>query len=323
MLVSSLYVLLGLALLIYSANIFVNGASSIARLFGMPPLIIGLTIVGFATSAPEIIVGSVSAWQDKTSIAIGNALGSNITNIGLVLGISVLLFPITLASNTIKREFGIMCIAIAIALLLMLDGHLSRYDALILLVALIVSIGSVVWLARQTAADDPLITEFAQEFSEGDNLKTAIINLLLGIVLLVAGAELLVRGAVFIAEQFGVSDLVIGLTIVAIGTSLPELAASIASIIKKEADIAIGNIIGSNMFNMLAVLGIPTMINPDSFVNEVLTRDYPAMIGLTLLLGAMLFTFSKGKLLRSEGAILVLCFIGYQYVLFSQSIMVT
>jgi len=323
MLVSSLFVLIGLALLIYSANIFVNGASSIARLLGMPPLIIGLTIVGFATSAPEIIVGSVSAWQGKTSIAIGNALGSNITNIGLVLGVSMLLFPITLASNTIKREFFIMCTAIAIALLLMLDGHLSRFDGLILLIALIVSIGSIVWLARQTAADDPLIKEFTQELSEGDSLKTAIINLLLGIVFLVSGAELLVRGAVSIAEQFGVSDLVIGLTIVAIGTSLPELAASIASIIKKEADIAIGNIIGSNMFNMLAVLGVPALINPDSFVSEALTRDYPTMIGLTLLFGAMVFISSKGKLVRSEGAVLLLCFIAYQYVLFSQSFMVT
>jgi len=323
MLVSSLFVLIGLALLIYSANIFVNGASSIARLLGMPPLIIGLTIVGFATSAPEIIVGSVSAWQGKTSIAIGNALGSNITNIGLVLGVSVLLFPIALASNTIKREFFIMCTAIAIALLLMLDGHLSRFDGLILLIALIVSIGSIVWLARQTAADDPLIKEFTQELSEGDSLKTAIINLLLGIVFLVSGAELLVRGAVSIAEQFGVSDLVIGLTIVAIGTSLPELAASIASIIKKEADIAIGNIIGSNMFNMLAVLGIPALINPDSFVSEVLTRDYPTMIGLTLLFGAMVFISSKGKLVRSEGAVLLLCFITYQSVLFTQSFMVT
>ncbi|MCZ6803794.1 MAG: calcium/sodium antiporter [Proteobacteria bacterium] len=323
MLVSCLFVLIGLALLVYSANIFINGASSIARQFGVPPLIIGLTIVGFATSAPEIIVGSVSAWQGKTSIAIGNALGSNIANIGLVLGVSVLLLPITVASNTIKREYGLMCIAIFLALILMIDGHLDRYDAMILLFALIISIAWIVWIAKQAAADDPLKSEFALKLNKADSLNTAIKNLLLGLVLLLLGAELLVRGAVFIAEQFGFSDLFIGLTIVAIGTSLPELAASIASIFKKEADIAIGTIIGSNMFNMLAVLGIPALINPDYFVKEVLTRDYPTMIGLTLLLGAMIFISSKGKLLRSEGAALLLCFIAYQYMLFSQNIVMT
>ncbi|MFT5395701.1 MAG: cation:H+ antiporter [Gammaproteobacteria bacterium] len=323
MLVSSVFVLIGLALLVYGADMFVNGASSIARQLGMPPLIIGLTIVGFATSAPEILVGTVSALQDKTAIAIGNALGSNITNIGLVLGVSILLLPITVASRTIKREYGLMCVALIIALVLMLDGHLSRIDAIILLVWLVGSIGWIVWIAKKSSANDPLISEFEQELNNADPTKTATIKLLIGLILLVAGADLLVRGAVFIAESYGVSDLVIGLTIVAIGTSLPELAASIASILKKEADIAIGNIIGSNMFNILAVLGIPALINPDYFASEVLTRDYPAMIGLSLLLGAMLFISSKGKLVRTEGAILLACFMGYQYVLFSQSIMTT
>lgn len=320
MLVSCLFVLIGLALLIYGADMFVTGASSIARQLGMPPLIIGLTIVGFATSAPEILVGSVSAMQDKTAIAIGNALGSNITNIGLVLGVSVLLLPITVTSRTIKREYGLMCISLFLALLLMLDGHLGRIDAIILLIALVGSLGWIVWIAKKSSANDPLINEFEQELSEADPTRIALVKLLIGLIMLVAGADLLVRGAVFIAEFYGVSDLVIGLTIVAIGTSLPELAASIASIIKKEADIAIGNIIGSNMFNILAVLGVPTLINPDYFAREVLTRDYPSMLGLSLLLGVMLFVSSKGKLVRTEGAILLACFIGYQYVLFTQSI---
>lgn len=323
MLVSCLFVLIGLALLVYGADIFVEGASSIARHLGISALIVGLTIVGFATSAPEIIVGSVSAWQGKTSIAIGNALGSNITNIGLVLGLSVLLFPVTIASNTIKKEFGLMMVAVIVALILMLDGNLTRFDALILLIVLVLSIGWIIWMAKQTSADDPIKNEYEIELSKTDSLKIAVIKLLLGLVLLVSGADLLVRGAVFIAEYFGISDLVIGLTIVAIGTSLPELAASITSIIKKEADIAIGNIIGSNMFNMLAVLGIPTLIHPDTFAREALARDFPAMIGLTLLLGAMIFISSKGKLIRPEGALLLLCFFGYQYVLFSQSIIVT
>ena len=323
MLVSCVLVLIGLTLLIYGADMFVNGASSIARQLGMPPLIIGLTIVGFATSAPEILVGTVSALQDKTAIAIGNALGSNITNIGLVLGVSILLLPITVASRTIKREYGLMFIALIIALVLMLDGHLSRIDATILLASLFGSLGWVVWIAKKSAGNDPLISEFEQELKNADPTKIAVVKLLIGLILLVGGADLLVRGAVFIAESYGVSDLVIGLTIVAIGTSLPELAASIASILKKEADIAIGNIIGSNMFNILAVLGIPALINPAYFTSEVLTRDYTTMIGLSLLLGAMIFISSKGKLVRAEGAILLACFIGYQYILFSQSIMTT
>jgi cation:H+ antiporter len=324
MLASCIFVLIGLALLVYGADMFVNGASSIARQLGIPPLIIGLTIVGFATSAPEIIVGSVSAFQGKTAIAIGNALGSNITNIGLVLGISILLLPITVGSGTIKREYGLMFVSLLLGLGLMIDGKLSRIDATILLIALIGSIAWIVWIAKKTALTDPLIDEFAQELNAPpDPTRIAVIKLIIGLVLLLAGADLLVRGAVFIAEYYGMSDLIIGLTIVAIGTSLPELATSIASIIKKEADIAIGNIIGSNMFNILAVLGIPALINPDSFAPEVLTRDYPVMLGLSILLGFMIFISRKGKLVRTEGAILLFCFIGYQYVLFSNSILTT
>ncbi len=327
MLVSCLFVLFGFVLLVYGADIFVDGASNIARLLGMPPLIIGLTIVGFATSAPEIIVGSVSAWQDKTAIAIGNALGSNITNVGLVLGLSLLIFPITIASNTIKKEYGLMCLAMTIGLLVMLDGHLSRLDGSILLVSLVASISWVVLIVKQSPKSDPLVSELIHEFSDEagkpDSLGKAMMKLLFGLALLLLGADLLVRGAVSIAEFFGVPDLVIGLTIVAIGTSLPELAASIVSLKKNEADIAVGNVIGSNMFNMLAVLGIPALINPDYFAEEVLTRDFPTMIALTLFLGAMVFVSSKGKLTRPEGAVLLLCFVTYQYVLFSQSVVLT
>lgn len=320
MLVSCLFVLIGLILLVYGADVFVVGAASAARRLGMPPLIIGLTIVGFATSAPEIIVGSVSAWQGKTAIAIGNALGSNITNIGLVLGISVILLPLPVASSTLKREYALMCVSIIIALVLMFDDYLSRYDGAILLFALVLAIGWIIWIAKQSKPDDPLKSEFTEELKVTDSLGKASLKLVIGLSLLLVGAEVLVRGAVSIAEYYGVSDLVIGLTIVAIGTSLPELAASIASLIKKEADIAIGNIIGSNMFNMLAVLGIPALIHPDSVENAVLTRDFPAMIGLTLLLGTMVFMTDKGKLIRSEGALLLLCFCAYQYVLYTQGI---
>ena len=319
MLISCLFVIIGLAILVYGADTFVAGAAGLARQLGMPPLIIGLTIVGFATSAPEIMAGSVSAWQDKTAIAIGNALGSNIANIGLVLGISALLLPIAVASEALKREYGLMLLSVLLAFLLMLDGYLSRIDAALLLIALVIFIGVIVWIARRGRGDDPLEAEFSRAAAGARTPAAAVLKLLFGLVLLLAGAELLIRGAVYIAGAFGVSDLVIGLTIVAIGTSLPELAASIVSIIKKEADIAIGNIIGSNMFNMLAVLGIPGLINPDYFERAALLRDFPAMIGLSLLLGILIFITGAGKLLRAEGAMLFLCFAAYQGILFWQA----
>ncbi len=320
MLISCLFVLVGLVILVYGADVFVVGAASIARLSGMSSLVIGLTVVGFATSAPEIIVGSVSAWQDKTAIAIGNALGSNITNIGLVLGVSILLLPIAISSTALKREYGLMLAAIAVGFVLMLDGELSRIDGIILVVSLVIAIAWVVWIANKTAANDPLANEFDEELKQTDSGGKATIKLIFGLVLLLGGAHLLVTGAVAIAQAFGVSELVIGLTIVAIGTSLPELAASISSLMKNEADIAIGNIIGSNMFNMLAVLGIPAIIQPASFEEWVLLRDFPVMAGLSLLLGIMIFLASKGKLVRSEGLILFLCFISYQYLLYIQTI---
>ena len=318
MLISCLFVIVGLAILVYGADIFVAGAAGLARQLGMPPLIIGLTIVGFATSAPEIMAGSVSAWQGKTAIAIGNALGSNIANIGLVLGISALLLPITVASGTLKREYGLMLLSVLLAFLLMLDGQLSRVDAALLLGALLIFIGAIVWIARHSRQDDPLEAEFSQAVTGAKTPAAASLKLLAGLALLLAGAELLIRGAVYIAGALGVSELVIGLTIVAIGTSLPELAASIVSIIRKEADIAIGNIIGSNMFNMLAVLGIPGLIQPAYFERAVLLRDFPAMIGLCLLLGMLVFITGRGRLRRAEGALLFLCFAAYQCILFWQ-----
>ena len=318
MLISCLFVIIGLAILVYGADLFVAGAAGLARQLGMPPLIIGLTIVGFATSAPEIMAGSVSAWQGRTAIAIGNALGSNIANIGLVLGISALLLPIAVASGTLKREYGLMLLSVLLAFLFMLDGHLSRVDAALLLGLLLLFIGAIVWIAKHSREDDPLEAEFSQAVTGARAPAAASLKLLAGLALLLAGAELLIRGAVYIAGALGVSELVIGLTIVAIGTSLPELAASIVSIIRKEADIAIGNIIGSNMFNMLAVLGIPGLIQPAYFERAVLLRDFPAMIGLCLLLGMLVFITGRGRLRRAEGALLFLCFAAYQCILFWQ-----
>jgi len=319
MLINSLFVLTGLILLVAGADRFVVGASSIARSLNISPLIIGLTVVGIATSVPELLVGTVAALDGKTTLAIGNAVGSNIANIGLVLGATALICPLVVLSPTLKREYLFMFAAIAVATLLLADGYLSRLDGIILLFCLVLSMWWIIRLARTSPKNDPIISEFEQELSKESpySVWKSSLLLILGLLLLLGGAELLVRGAVAIAQKFGVSDLVIGLTIVAIGTSLPELAASIMSVIKNEADIAVGNVIGSNMFNMLMVLGIPIMIHPTEVSSEVLTRDIPIMITLSLLMGWIVFIYGRGKFDRVEGGFLFSCFIAYQYWLFT------
>ncbi len=317
MLLAIVGLITGLVLLVYGADRFVIGAGSTARNLGVSPLIIGLTIVGFATSAPEILVGSVAAWQGRTEMAIGNAIGSNITNIALVLGATVAIMPVTVNSRALRREYYFMLAVIVIALLALLDLHLSRIDAGLLLLVMIGITWLIIVASRRSRQPDLLISEIQKELATTLNVKQSAWLLALGIILLVSGAEVLVRSAVVIAKHFGLSDLVIGLTIIAIGTSLPELAASIMSVIKKEAELAIGNIIGSNMYNMLAVLGIPALIQPTAFEQAVLLRDYPVMLALTLLMGAMVFIFGAGRFTRLEGLFLLGCFGAYQYFIFS------
>ena len=312
MLIATIAVLGGLALLVLGADRFVSGAAGVARALGFSPLIIGLIVVGIATSMPEVFVGGVAAWDGKTRIAIGNALGSNIANIGLVLGATALFAPMVVQSRGLRREFLLMLAAMLVAFLLMFDLRLSRPDGIVLLCSLGLMLAWIVKQAPRAAADTR--NEAQQQARPG--LTKSVILLLVGLLVLLGGAELLVRGAVYIAREFGVDDLVIGLTIVAVGTSLPELAASLASVARKEMDIAIGNIIGSNMFNMLMVLGIPCIIYPDSFGREVLLRDFSVMAGLTVLMAWMVFYAGRDRYSRAEGAVLLLCFVGYQYLLF-------
>ncbi len=316
MLLAVVGIILGLILLTYGADQFVSGAASIAYNFGISPMIIGLTIVGFATSAPEILVGAIAALDGKTELAIGNALGSNIANIGLVLGLTALLMPITVQSRTLRHEYIIMMSAGLIAFMLLFNLELSRLDGIILMLAMALVAYIIVQIGRHASKADPLSNEFDRELSETVNNKKAVFLFCLGLVLLLSGAELLIKNAVFIAKSFGISDLVIGLTIVAIGTSLPELATSIMSVIKKETDIAIGNIVGSNIFNMLMVLGIPAIIYPVNFDMIVLSRDFLAMFILTLLMGWMVFIQSSGKFSRGEGFTLLSCFFIYQYIIY-------
>jgi len=306
----------GLLLLVFGADRFVTGAAQTARHLGLSPLIIGMTVVGMATSAPELLVGVVAALQGKTNIAIGNAIGSNIVNVGLVLGGTVLFLPLAATSKTLRREILLMFLSIIVAYLLSIDHRLSRVDGLILVLVLIASIWWTVKLAQSTSTEDPLADELKQELNTVVPFRRSLVPLVLGLILLLAGAELLVRGSVFVAKSFGISDLVIGLTIIAIGTSLPELAASVISALKNEADIAIGNVIGSNMFNMLMVMGTPSIIHPGVFGHEVLIRDFPIMILLTLIMGRKVLISGHGKFTRIDGGVLVSCFIAYQAFLF-------
>ena len=319
-------ILAGFALLIWSADLFVTGASATARNLGISPLIIGLTIVGLGTSAPEILVASIASLGGNPALAVGNAIGSNITNIALVLGATAVVVPLSVHSGILEREYPLLLIAtIAAVILLSYDNHLGSVDGILMFVLLAVL---MVWIVRSALQQrrrniqsgdeaDPLSSEFEQEIPEGMPSKKASLLLLSGIIILLFSSKLLVWGAINIATVLGVSDLIIGLTIVAIGTSLPELAASVMSARKGEHDIALGNVIGSNMFNTLGVLGVTGLIQPAILDAGVLSRDLPIMLGLTLLMLAMAFgRKNAGTITRFEGGILLVIFAAYQVILY-------
>lgn len=325
MLLNGVAILTGFLLLIWSADRFVIGASGIALNFGISPLIIGLTIVGFATSAPEMIVSGVATYEGTPNLAVGNALGSNITNIALVLGITALVTPLMVHSKILKREYPIMFMIMLIAWALLWDGELARIDGIILLSGMFALLAFITLIGikenKQAGSSDPLKEEFCEEIPRDMSTPMAFLWLLIGLLLLLISSRLLIWGAVNIAHAFHISDLIIGLTIVAVGTSLPELAASVTSALKGEHEIAIGNIIGSNMFNLLGVLGIPSIMTGAILDPSVLSRDYPVMISLSVLLFIFTYGFKgEGRLNRFEGGILLICYIAYMVVLYQQSI---
>lgn len=308
----------GFLMLAWSADRFVDGASAIALNLNISPLVIGLTIVSLGTSAPEIIVSGMAAWQGNSGLAVGNAIGSNIFNIALVLGITALIMPLNVHSSIIRRELPVLLLVTGFAWMLLVDGMLGRMDGGLLLVGMTVMLGWTTWVGLKTqTTPDPMGTEFAEEMPTGIGIGRAFFLLATGALVLLISSRLLVWGAVSVAQALGISDLVIGLTIVALGTSLPELAASVTSALKREDDIAIGNIIGSNIFNLLAVLGLPGLINPIRIDSMVLSRDYPVMLGLTLMLFVMAFGIrGPGRLNRVEGAVLLMAFVAYQSLLY-------
>jgi cation:H+ antiporter len=315
MLLDIIAILVGFALLIWSADLFVDGASAVAKNMGISPLLIGLVIVGFGTSAPEMLVAVFASADGSPGLAIGNALGSNITNIALVLGVTALFVPLHVHSGILKREMPILVGIMLVVLVMFMDHTLSIIDGLILIVGLFLVMG---WLGKQAMKEstDPLSDEFEDELPAIATPKASLM-LISGLLILLGSSKLLVWGATNIAIELGISDLIIGLTIVAIGTSLPELAATIMSAYKKEHDIALGNIIGSNIFNMLGVLAFPALIAPGALPEGVLERDLPWTIGLTLLLFVLAYGFkSAGYLSRFKGAIFLACFIAYEVVLY-------
>ncbi|XQW84571.1 calcium/sodium antiporter [Thalassotalea piscium] len=323
MFVQILILLLSLIVLVWSADKFVFGASSLARNFGISPMIIGLTIVAMGSSAPEMMISTTASLQGNVNTAIGNAIGSNITNIALVLGITALLHPLSVSSETVKREIPLILAITALAYFMLSDHHFSFIEGLILMIGFAIYIIALLVItlrnSRQNKLKDALVIEAENEVPKAST-KSATIWLIVGMILLPLSAKYLVDSSVFIATAFGVSDLVIGLTVIAVGTSLPELAASIMSIIKKEDDLAIGNIIGSNIFNILAVLSLAGLIAPGDIDHNVALRDAPYMLAVTLFLFFICFSRRLGnfRITRLKGFALLLTFVSYQILLFSQ-----
>ena len=309
-----LAIIAGFALLVWSADKFVEGAAATAKHLGMPTLLIGILIVGFGTSAPEMVVSAIAAYEGNPALALGNVLGSNIVNIALILGVTALVAPIAVHSKIVKKELPLLILIVLFSGYLLIDNNLTLTEGILLLIGFFSLIGWSIYAAIK-GKGDVLEGELESELQEhAMSLKLGIIWLIVGLVLLIASSRILVWGAVGVVHEFGVSDLIIGLTIVALGTSLPELAASVIAARKGEHDIAIGNVVGSNMFNLLAVIGIATVINPmNSIAPEVLYRDWIIMFILTLALLVMAYGFKgkDGKINRVEGAILVLCYVAY------------
>jgi cation:H+ antiporter len=305
-------VLAGLMLLIWSADRFVEGASASARHFGVPPLLVGMVIVGFGTSAPEMVVSVMAAAQGNPGLALGNAWGSNIVNMGLILGVTALIAPIRVRSVVVRKELPLLIAASLLSALLAWDLAISRADAGVLLLAFA---ALVVWsvVTARGHGEDALAQETATEMREGAMPMTrALMWLVVGFLVLVGASRLLVWGAVDIAQALGLSDMVIGLTVLAIGTSLPELASCVAAARKGEDDIALGNVLGSCLFNTLAVVGLAGVIAPMDVESGALTRDLPVMVGLTLLLFQMGRGWRRpGRINRWEAGGLLAIYLGY------------
>ena len=304
----------GFALLIWSADEFTENGAKIANIFKVSPLIIGLIIFGFGTSAPEMLVSGLAAWDGSTGLSIGNAIGSNIFNIALVLGVSAIIVPIKVRGDILKKEWLFLMLASLCAGLLLYDNYLDLTDGLILLALLLLFLTYSIKVAKSNQHHE--FDELETTIDKNQSAKTWLM-LIISLIVLISSAKLVVWGGVEIAKFFQVSDLIIGLTVVALGTSLPELAVSISSVLKKQFEMVVGNVIGSNLFNTIAVLAIPGLIHPSAVPEQVMDRDYPIMLLLTVLLFIVSYKFSKQHIInRFEGLVLVGVFVWYMGQLF-------
>jgi cation:H+ antiporter len=321
MLGNILEVIGGLVLLIWGADRFVHGAAATARNMGVAPLLVGLTVVAFATSAPEILVSVVASFRGQPLLAIGNAIGSNIVNIGLVLGCVAIIRPIKLRSATLRREMPALLAVSLLTVSLFLDSYLSRIDGIVMMTGLVIV---MIWLARlgiRSSPSDPIQKEYEAEIPKNVTTRMAIIWLLIGLSTLLVGAHLLVDGSIEVARFLGVSEVVIGILLVAFGTSLPELAVSMVSALKGEYGLAIGNIVGSNIFNLLAVIGVAAVIAPAAVAPSVLSLHVFVMVAFTLVLFAMTYDYDgKSELSRIEGIALLIAFIAYDTYVVMQNV---
>jgi cation:H+ antiporter len=316
MLLSLTWLVLGLVALLWAADRFVASASQLAGHWGMPSLLIGMIIVGFGTSAPEMTVSVFASIQGNSGLALGNAYGSNISNIALILGITALIRPMTVQPGVVRRELPLLLLVSAIGAGQLIDGQVSRLDAAVLLALFA---GLLVWnlIQARRAAVDPLASDVDEALEQSPMpLRACVFWLPVSLLVLVVSSRLVVSGAVDLAQWFGLSDLVIGLTVVAIGTSLPELASTLAAARRGEQALALGNVIGSNLFNTLVVVGLAGAVQPLTVPPAAIQRDLPVMLGLTLLL--LIFGMGSrggGRINRLEGAFLLMIFVGYTVLL--------
>lgn len=319
MLFPILAVIGGLVLLVWSADRFVGGAAATSARLGLSPLLIGMLVIGFGTSAPELTVSALAAAQDNSGLALGNAYGSNIANIGLILGLVALISPLTVHSSVIRRELPVLGAATLVSALMMLGGVLQRWEGILLLLGLAAFMAfSIINSMRSSRSvveeEDALAVDaLAEVDAQHMTLKQGILWTLVGLVLLVISSRILVWGAVDIARALGVSDLIIGLTVVAVGTSLPELASALSALRRNEHDLVLGNVVGSNLFNTLGVVGLAALISPIDAGHEVLFRDWTVMTIMTGMMAvfAMGWKGRQGRINRLEGAALLAIFIGY------------
>lgn len=322
LLLPSILLIIGLALLVWSSDIFIEGAASTAINLSISPLVIGVVVLGFGTSMPEIVVATLASLDNSPGLAIGNAVGSNIANIALVLGVTALIAPIVVKSSILKRELPVLLAISVGAYLLVLDGKLDVFDGVILVIALIAVMTWMIKANKSLDPSDPLASETESELEDLPKLSRnkALFYLLGGLIVLMLSAKMMVSGAVDIAEYFHVPEVVIGLTIIAIGTSLPELAAAIAAARKNEADLMIGNIVGSNLFNILAVLAVPALLAPSVLHPDILYIDMPIMLGFTLMMLLMAIPRKdKAVIHRSQGILLTMLFVAFLVLLYFRS----